>query len=97
MVLNSNTVTVIVTAPAPVATTLTLTESASNIQTGQNDTFTATVTDQNGNAMSGVSVSFFDATTDTQFSKGTTNSSGQASATATFNTAGTYGIYAQVA
>lgn len=97
MVIKSNSATVIVTAPAPslVLTSITLSPASADIQTGQSVDFTATAYDQNGNPMSGVALTFLDQTTGTTLNMGSTDSSGQVSISVTFNTAGTYTVYAE--
>lgn len=78
-----------------VLTTITLSPSSDTIQAGGSVTFTATALDQNGNPMSGVSLTLFDQSTSASVSLGSTNSSGVASATVVFPSAGTFVLYAE--
>jgi hypothetical protein len=95
MTIQSNSVTITVTAPTPVLSSIKLTASVTNITTGEAVTFTATAYDQNGNPMSGISLTLVDTTTGTNIPMGTTDSSGVVSVSAGFNQSGTYVLYAE--
>lgn len=84
----SNQVTLTVIAPVT-PTTLTLAESANTITSGQSVQLTGTLTDQNGNAIAGATVTLYLNGLNTNNSS-TTNANGQYAITAYFNTPGTY-------
>lgn len=93
--IESNNVTVTVSAPAPVLGSLSLTVSPTAINTGGTADFTATALDTNGQPYAGASLSLVDNTTGQIISMGTTNASGVVSVSVTFNSAGTYTLYAE--
>jgi len=59
----TGTATITVTAPAPVVTTVTLAPAAASIAVGATQALTATVKDQNGNTMSGQTVTWTSSST----------------------------------
>ena len=82
--------------PPPVSVaSINLSANNTNISTGNSVIFTATALDSQSNPVSGVSLTLFDVSTSTSVSMGSTNSSGVATVSVTFNTSGTYVLEAE--
>ncbi|MEM2136988.1 MAG: Ig-like domain-containing protein [Candidatus Methanomethylicia archaeon] len=79
-------------AAPPKVTTILITANTTSILAGKAVAFTTTVKDQYGNVMVGVDVDLI--VDGIKYSTKTTDSSGSATFTVTFNTAGTYHVYA---
>lgn len=77
---------------SPRVTTILITSNATRIFVGGAVNFIVTVKDQYGNVMAGVDVDLM--IEGVKYTTRTTNSSGMATFTATFNTAGTFSVYA---
>ena len=89
--ITSNSITITV---SDVPNSITLTASATSVTVGQTVTFSGTVLDPLGNGLSGVTVTLVDSTTGTT-STTKSGSGGAFSFNVTFNSAGTYTLYAE--
>jgi len=88
------------TRPAAATTSTSITAidliaSATSITVGETVLFTATATDSQGGPVSNVVLSLVDKSTSQIITMGATNSSGVANVSVTFNTIGSYVLYAE--
>jgi len=88
----SNIITISVSPVPPVVTTVTLTANATDIFTGEAVKFIATVYDQYGNTMAGISVGLY--INDTLYTSNITDVNGKATFTVVFNQVGKFDVYA---